>query len=254
MSDIPYKAPKLRGTQMARLIPNAITIAALSAGLTAMRFALMGRYEIAVALIVTAAILDGLDGRIARLLRADSNFGAELDSLSDFICFGVAPSIIVYVYTLHHWAGAGWTIVLLFTLCQALRLARFNVKRRIAKRSPDWMKHFAVGVPAPAGAILGISPFFVGFAYDIAMENYPYIYAITFIIAGFMMISRIPTYLVGKLRVSPRYVRLLLFGVVLFIAGLLSAPWYTLMCGTIAYILSIPMSIYSFRKKKRVEG
>lgn len=245
---------RLQGTQMARLIPNGITIAALSAGLSAIRFALMENFHMAVGLIVIAAILDGLDGRIARLLRADSHFGAELDSLSDFICFGVAPSLIVYIYVLNQWKGLGWTIVLLFTLCQALRLARFNVKRRITKRTPDWMQHFAVGVPAPAGAILALSPFFVAFAFDLAVSSQPYVYAASFVISGSLMISRVPTYLIGKLRVPRRFMRLFLFAVVLFIAGLLSATWYTLLISTVLYILSIPLSILTFRKKKKIEG
>ncbi|MBL8677234.1 MAG: CDP-alcohol phosphatidyltransferase family protein, partial [Alphaproteobacteria bacterium] len=131
---------------LVRIIPNAITITALCTGLTSIRFALSERWEVAISLILIAAILDALDGRVARFLRVDSAFGAELDSLSDFISFGVAPAVIIYLYSLHLWKGTGWALALFFSTCMALRLARFNTN--ISIPSADWEKGFSMGVPA----------------------------------------------------------------------------------------------------------
>lgn len=239
----PLKAPHL-----ARLIPNAITVTALCTGLSAIRFALIERWELAVSLILIAAILDAMDGRIARLLRADSHFGAELDSLSDFISFGIAPAIIVYLYSLHLWKGTGWALALFFSTCMALRLARFNTN--IGAPMPEWTKRFSVGVPAPAGAVLGLLPLMVSFALEENFQNTPFLFAISLVLSGLLMISRIPTFLIKNVRIPHSFIRPLLMMVAIFMAALFSIPWWILSIGTLFYLFSIPVSFMSYRKKK----
>ncbi|MBA3813587.1 MAG: phosphatidylcholine/phosphatidylserine synthase [Alphaproteobacteria bacterium] len=240
------KAPPL-----VRIIPNAVTITALCTGLSAIRFALMERWELAVSLIMIAAILDALDGRIARFLRADSHFGAELDSLSDFISFGVAPAVVVYLYSLQLWKGTGWALTLFFATCMALRLARFNTS--IDAPMPEWTKGFSVGVPAPAGAILGMVPLMVSFALETPLQDFPLLFAFSLLGSGLLMISRIPTYVVKNVRVPHPFARLLLMMVVGFMAALFSVPWWTLSLCTIIYLFSIPVSSLSYGRMKRVE-
>lgn len=241
MTSSPHKAPRLT-----RVIPNAITVTALCMGLSAIRFALMERWEAAVCLILIAAILDAMDGRIARLLRADSPFGAELDSLSDFISFGVAPGIVLYLYSLHTWKGIGWALTLFFSTCMALRLARFNTN--IDAPRPDWANQFSVGVPAPAGAILGLFPLMVSFAFEASFQDIPLLFAFSLSLSGLLMISRIPTYVLKNVRIPHPFVRPFLMMVAIFMAGLFSIPWWILSLGTILYLLSIPLSLFSYRQ------
>jgi CDP-diacylglycerol---serine O-phosphatidyltransferase len=246
-SSAEHKAPRL-----ARFVPNAITIAALCTGLSAIRFALLERWELTVVFILIAAILDGMDGRIARLLRADSPFGAELDSLSDFISFGVAPAVILYLYSLSLWKGTGWAFALFFSTCMALRLARFNTNLGTAK--PEWAKQFSVGVPAPAAALLALFPLVVSFALEEDLSFHPSLFALSLSISGLLMISRIPTYVLKSIRVPQQWVRLLLMMVALFIAMLFSLPWWSLCLVTIFYIFSIPLSWLSYRQKMKEEN
>ncbi|MFM8801456.1 MAG: CDP-diacylglycerol--serine O-phosphatidyltransferase, partial [Tagaea sp.] len=178
---------------MNRLIPNAITVAALCAGLSGIRFAMDGRWEWAVTAIVVAAILDGLDGRMARLLNGTSKFGAELDSLSDFVAFGVAPALIVYMWVLNAWGAAGWIICLAYAVCMALRLARFNTMLA-DPNPPKWQGHFFVGVPAPAGAGLALLPLMLHFQAGDGWFDRPAIGAATMALVAFLMVSRIPTF------------------------------------------------------------
>ncbi len=244
-------ASGLKAPPLVRIIPNAITITALCTGLSAIRFALLERWELAVSLILIAAILDALDGRIARFLRADSHFGAELDSLSDFISFGVAPAVVIYLYSLHLWKGTGWALTLFFSTCMALRLARFNTSMDTPK--PDWIKQFSIGVPAPAGAFLALLPLMVSFAHEESFQNFPFLFAFSILISGLLMISRIPTFVLKNSRIPHRYVRLLLMAVAIFMAALFSAPWWTLSIGAILYLLSIPVSFWTYHQKKNVK-
>lgn len=234
---------------LVRVIPNAITITALCTGLTSIRFALSERWEVAVSLILIAAILDALDGRVARFLRVDSAFGAELDSLSDFISFGVAPAVMIYLYSLHLWKGTGWAITLFFSTCMALRLARFNTN--ISIPSADWEKRFSVGVPAPAGAFVALSPLMLSFALEENFGAHSFIFAIILFISGLLLISRLPTFLIKNVPIPHHYVRYLLILVALFVAALFSAPWYTLSLGAFLYICSIPISFMNYQRKKR---
>ncbi len=238
----------LKSSHLIRVIPNAITITALCTGLSSIRFALIERWEFAISLILIAAILDALDGRVARLLRADSPFGAELDSLSDFISFGVAPSVILYLYSLHLWKGTGWALALFFSTCMALRLARFNTNIDIP--TPDWAKQFSVGVPAPAGAVLGLLPLMISFAFEENFQNFPIFFAISLLVSGLLMISRIPTFVIKNVRIPHHFIRPLLMMVAIFMAALFSIPWWILSIGTVGYLFSIPLSLLSYRGKK----
>lgn len=240
--------PPLKAQRLTRVIPNAITVTALCTGLSAIRFALSERWELAVSLILLAAILDALDGRIARFLRVDSPFGAELDSLSDFISFGVAPAVLLYLYSLHLWKGMGWALTLFFSTCMALRLARFNTNMDLPK--PEWASRFSVGVPAPAAAFLGLSPLIFSFALEENFQAFPVFFAVSLIVTGLLMISRIPTYVLKNVRVPHHFVRPLLMMVAVFMAALFSAPWWTLSLGAILYLLSIPLSLLSYKQKK----
>jgi len=240
---------KPQAPPLVRIIPNAITITALCTGLSAIRFALLERWELAVCLVIIAAILDALDGRIARFLRADSHFGAELDSLSDFISFGVAPAVVIYLYSLNLWKGTGWAITLFFSTCMALRLARFNTSIDMPK--PEWAKQFSVGVPAPAGAFLALFPLMASFAYEESFQTYPLVFAVSLLVSGLLMISRIPTFVLKNSRIPHRYVRVLLVAVAIFMATLFSVPWWTLSIAAILYLFSIPISYWVYRQRKK---
>jgi CDP-diacylglycerol--serine O-phosphatidyltransferase len=164
------RAERVGGGNMNRLIPNAITVGALCAGLSGIRFAIDGRFEMAVAAIMVAAVLDGLDGRMARLLNGTSKFGAELDSLSDFLSFGVAPALIVYLWVLSAWGGLGWIVALAYAVCCALRLARFNTMLT-EPNQPSWAGHFFTGVPAQAGAVLALMPLMAHFEFGAGLAD-----------------------------------------------------------------------------------
>lgn len=241
----------LKAPHLVRIIPNAITVTALCTGLSSIRFALLEQWEFAVGLILLAAILDALDGRVARFLRADSAFGAELDSLSDFISFGVAPAVLLFLYSLNLWKGTGWALSLFFSTCMALRLARFNTNINISK--PEWAKSFSVGVPAPAGAVLALLPLTTAFSLEDNFQNYPLLFAISMLISGLLMISRIPTFVIKNVPIPHHYVRLLLMLVAVIMAALFSVPWWTLTIGVVLYFFSIPVSMMNYQRKKKIK-
>ncbi len=234
------------------LIPSMFTLLALCAGLTAIRMAIEHRYDVAIAALVLAAVLDGIDGRVARLLKATSRFGAELDSLADFVNFGVAPVIVIFTWALGETKTAGWIIVLIFSICMALRLARFNVTLD-ATDQPVWQGNFFVGVPAPAGALLLLLPLYVenlGFAKISTLT--PVVLAYTLLIA-FLTISWVPTYSgksVGQ-RVAREYVMPVFLCGALFVALLLSYPYIVLTLGSLAYLAVIPVSFLSYRRQEK---
>jgi CDP-diacylglycerol--serine O-phosphatidyltransferase len=233
---------RIGGGHMNRLIPNAITVGALCAGLSGVRFAIDARWEMAVAAIVVAAILDGLDGRMARLLNGTSKFGAELDSLSDFVSFGAAPALIVYLWVLNAWGGVGWVIALGFAVCCALRLARFNTALA-DPNPPRWSGHFFTGVPAPAGAGLALLPMMLHFEVGPGWVDRPVVGALTLAVVAFLMVSRLPTFSGKKLHVPRGWMVPTLVMVGLFFAMLASAPWATLLALGIVYLAAIPVSI-----------
>jgi CDP-diacylglycerol---serine O-phosphatidyltransferase len=241
---------RLRQIPVRTLLPNLITLLALCAGLTAMRLAVEGRLEWAVAAIVFAALLDGIDGRVARMLKGTSRFGAELDSLADFVNFGVAPALILYFWNLQALGNAGWIAAMVFAICAGLRLARFNVMVDDPNR-PAWAGNFFTGMPAPGGAITVLLPIYVYFLFGeprLAPLTFLYTLAI-----AFLMVSRLPVFSgkrVGK-RVAPEMVLPVFVCVVLFFALLVSYPWWVLMIGTVLYLGSLPFGWLSYRDHER---
>ena len=234
------------------LLPNLITLLALCAGLTAIRVAVENRLELALAAIVFAALLDGIDGRIARLLKGTSRFGAELDSLADFVNFGVAPALILYFWGLHELKSAGWIAALVFAICAGLRLARFNVMIDDPNK-PDWAGNFFTGIPAPAGAITVLLPIYLNF---LGVSNGLVTVWLTFfytLAIALLMVSRLPVFSgkrVGK-RVPPELVLPVFVVVVLFFALLISYPWEVLTIGTLAYLACLPLGWMSYREYQR---
>ncbi len=216
------------------LVPNLVTILGMCAGISAIRFTFEERFEIAAALIILAALLDGIDGLLARKLDVASSFGAELDSFSDFVSFGVAPGILVFGYALAGpMAGVGWIFVLIFAVCACLRLARFNINR--AAPGGPAMRHF-VGVPAPAGAMLGLLPVFLGLSELVDVKQAPVLVALYLGAIGFLMVSRLPTPSLKAVRVAQRDTVWVLIGMTAF-AGLLALwTWATLVVANLAYL------------------
>jgi CDP-diacylglycerol---serine O-phosphatidyltransferase len=219
------------------LVPNMVTILGLCAGLSAIRFTFDARFELATGLIVFAALIDGLDGLIARRLRATSEIGAQLDSLSDFVCFGVAPAILVYRFALTSDPGFGWIFALVFAICCCLRLARFNVMRE----QPDAPKHF-LGVPAPAGAALGLLPLFVTFAQIVDLRTMALPVALWLGLVGFLMVSRIPTPSFKGLRIPRDKARYVLVGIALVVGLMLSSFWLLMVVVCLGYLAVVAAS------------
>jgi CDP-diacylglycerol---serine O-phosphatidyltransferase len=234
------------------LVPNVVTLLALCAGLTAIRLAFEDRYGLALAAVVFAAILDAIDGRLARFLKGTSRFGAELDSLSDFVNFGVAPALILYFWGLHGLKSAGWIAAMVFAICVGLRLARFNVMLDDPDR-PAWASHFFVGMPAPAGAITVLLPIyasFLGLPRSAALTWLMLVYTLG--IAS-LMVSRLPVFSGKRVgtRVTPELVGPLIVVVVASFALLIAYPWIVLTTGTLAYLASLPFGWLSHRGYER---
>lgn len=239
-----------RGLPLRAVAPNAVTALALCSGLSGVRFAIGGQWESAVAMIMVAGVLDGLDGRIARMLHGESRFGAELDSLSDAISFGVAPALIVYLWSLAALPRVGWICALIFAVFCALRLARFNAKID-ESHQPHKSAGFLTGVPAPAGAGLALMPMFFWFWTDEARFASPYFVAPWVAFIALLMVSSVATYSWSslKLRSNVRFEALAL--VVLLGAAMVSAPWHTLSIICVLYLISMPFSIASYAKIRR---
>ena len=244
---------KLKNLSFAHLLPNMATVIALCIGLSSIRFALLERYDYAVIAIIIAAFFDAMDGRLARLLGAASDFGAELDSLSDFISFGVAPAVVLYILSMHVWAGLGWTIILFFVVCCGLRLARFNTNLRssTSQEAPVWSKKFFIGVPAPAGAMTALLPLILYQATEYEFFLTPFIMMCFLVSAGVLFISRLPTYSFKTYQIPPKCVPLMLVFVGLLVASLVSAPWPTFSCLIVAYLISL---IFSYRNYQDLLG
>ncbi|MEG3620274.1 CDP-diacylglycerol--serine O-phosphatidyltransferase [Magnetovibrio sp. PR-2] len=244
------KRPKRRRLNLNVMIPNMLTLIALCSGLTAIRFAYEGQWEHACLAILAAAILDTLDGRVARMLKGTSKFGAELDSLSDILSFGVAPPMMLYFWALEDFGRFGWILVMLFTVSCALRLARFNT----AAEDPDppaWASTFFSGVPAPAAAGLVLLPMIASFNLpEDFVRDYvrrPELVATFALVVSILMVSSIPTYSFKKVKLSPKLVLPFLVLFVVVIASLIGAPWVTLSGILAAYMISIPFAVRSYR-------
>jgi CDP-diacylglycerol--serine O-phosphatidyltransferase len=241
---------------MRLLLPNLVTLLALCLGLTAIRLAMEGSIEWAVSAIAGAAVLDGLDGRIARALNGQSRFGAELDSLADFVDFGVAPALVLYVSDLHAIKSLGWFAALVFAIACALRLARFNVMIDLPDQ-PAWRKEFFVGMPAPAGAIVGLLPIYLRFSFSDGTAAPRFAPAeIVFVLAiALLMASRVPHFS-GKSagRVPREYVAVVLVGLAALLLLIFNFPMQSLVALTLCYLVSIPFAIWRFRALERSTG
>jgi CDP-diacylglycerol--serine O-phosphatidyltransferase len=234
------------------LIPNLITLLALCAGMTAIRLAIEGRLELAVGCIVAAAFLDGIDGRLARYLEGTSQFGAELDSLADFVNFGVVPALTIYFWGLHDLKSLGWIVSLVFAMCMVLRLARFNVMLNDPSR-PAFQANFFVGMPAPAGALVSMLPIYLDFlGLGHTRGAAPFEAAYVLLIA-FLTASRIPTFSGKKLgaRVSREWVLPVFVLAVALVLLLIFYPWETLTALVVGYLVSIPVGLRYYRRLER---
>jgi CDP-diacylglycerol---serine O-phosphatidyltransferase len=238
---------------LTRLLPNLLTMMSLFGGLTAVRFALQQRWEAAALAIVIASIFDILDGRVARMLNIASKFGAELDSLADLTSFGVAPALVLYLWNLSDGGSAlGWSAVLVFAACSALRLARFNTMLEDLN-APKWTKGYFTGVPAPAGAGLALLPLFFFLKYGESARVYPEVLAIWMIVCGALMVSRIPTLAMKGRRVARVFVAPIMAGVCLVVAGIFTNTWFTLFLMSTLYFLLIPVGWLSYRRREKIE-
>src|ERR1051326_3057226 len=221
-----------------KLIPNALTLLGLCTGATAIRFALSGHWQAAVVAIILAAVLDTLDGRIARLLGLDSKFGAQLDSLADLVSFGIAPSVLVYMWTLYQGGGAGWTIALVFCACCAIRLARFNIEKTDGD-DEEIVTTFS-GVPAPAAACLILLPMLLDFQFHLPILRDPFVNGGLMALVSLFMVSPLPTPSFKGLYVPKRIKAPVIVSVVLLAACLIAWPWATLTAALIVYIATLP--------------
>lgn len=235
-----------RGIPLRAVIPNTVTALALCSGLTAIRFAILGNWEAAVLMVLAAAVLDGMDGHIARLVRAESRFGAELDSLSDAISFGVAPALILYLWSLQTLGRFGWLVALIHALFCALRLARFNANID-REHQPHKSAGFLTGVPAPAGAGLALAPLYLWVWIEEPMLRSPVFVALWSVLIAILMVSSIATF-GPKIRLRQRIRFEAVAVLVVLVAALVSAPWPTLALLALLYVGSIPFSVRSYRR------
>ncbi|MDB4217695.1 CDP-diacylglycerol--serine O-phosphatidyltransferase [Candidatus Pelagibacter sp.] len=231
------------------LLPNMLTLIGVCIGLTSIRFALSGEFHLAIIAIIFAALIDGLDGRIARLIKGTSKVGKELDSLTDMISFGVAPAFIMYFWKLNTLGRFGWLICLIYVICVALRLARFNVN---SNQEPSWRDNFFEGVPSPAGGILVLTPLVISLTnFDYIQPNFDIMVPTFFIITSLLLISKFPSYSFKKIVIQRKATIFLLFGIVLFFGLLLIYPFYMISISSVLYLLMLPISFFHYRKLKK---
>ena len=231
------------------ILPNMLTLIGVCIGLTSIRFALDGRFELAIIAIIFAALIDGLDGRIARLIKGTSKVGKELDSLTDMISFGVAPAFIMYFWNLNSLGRFGWLLCLVYVICVALRLARFNIH---SNQEASWKDNFFEGVPSPAGGILVLTPLIVSLSgFEYFQLNFDVIVPTFFIATSFLLISKFPSYSFKKIVIPRRTTIFLLFGVVLFFGLLLIYTFNVIAISSVVYLLLLPISYFHFQKIKK---
>lgn len=248
-NDDSARGPRLREIPIRLVVPNLITILAICAGLTGIRLAFENRYELAVAMVLVAAFLDGIDGRVARLMKATSKFGAQMDSLADIVNFGVAPALVVYVYALDAARSLGWIAALIYAIAAGLRLARFNVMSERENRAP-WQSEYFVGVPAPAGAMLVLLPVYLGFLGLSTDRTFAFFSSGYTILIGFLLISRLPVWS-GKSESRMRRDLVLpaMLGVVIYVALLMSFTWEVMVFTVCAYLISLPFGARKWKRK-----
>ena len=231
------------------ILPNMLTLIGVCIGLTSIRFSFNGQFDLAIIAIIFAALIDGLDGRIARLIKGTSKVGKELDSLTDMISFGVAPAFIMYFWTLSSLGRLGWLICLIYVICVALRLARFNIN---SNQEPSWRDNFFEGVPSPAGGILVLTPLVISMTnFDLVKINNNTIAPIFFIVTSLLLISKFPTYSFKKIVIQRQTTIFLLFGIVLFFGFILIYPFIAISISSILYLLMIPISYFHYNKLKK---
>jgi CDP-diacylglycerol--serine O-phosphatidyltransferase len=239
----------IRGLSFNKLIPNILTLLALCSGMTAIRFGLEEHWRSAVIAVIVAGIFDGIDGRIARLLKGTSDFGGELDSLSDFVSFGVAPALLLYLWSMESLSSLGWVIALLFTICCGLRLARFNTQ--IGADLPPYAYNFFTGVPAPAGAMLALIPLVLNFEFGWSGFRSGWFSAAILATVAALMVSRVPTFSMKRFHLPREWV----LPVFLIIGGLAALattePWAMLLLVGLIYLGSMPLSIRAYSKLRR---
>tara|TARA_R110002072_G_scaffold136308_3_gene278713 strand:+ start:11018 stop:11803 length:786 start_codon:yes stop_codon:yes gene_type:complete len=255
MSDDPsglssQREVKRRVFHLRTLVPNLVTVLSLVAGLSSIRFAVEENYHLAVIMILLAGLLDGLDGRVARLLKGETSFGAELDSLADFVNFGVAPAILIYLWGLQgsNLGNFGWLAALILAICCGLRLARFNVMLESPDK-PDWGKDFFTGVPAPLVGALALLPMFLGFQGITFPKDYPLITAIYLGGVGFLAVSQIPTFSFKRAKIRRQSILPALIAMAIFGTILLSNPWLAMTLVDVGYLALIPLSMRAHRKR-----
>lgn len=251
----PAETTRLRRISLRLLIPNLLTLLAICAGMTGIRLAFEGRFELAVVMVLGAALLDGLDGRAARMLKATSNFGAQMDSLADIVNFGVAPALVLYAYLLDQAGSFGWIAALLYAIACGLRLARFNIMLDDPNR-PAWQTSYFVGVPAPAGAGLLMLPMYLGFLGVEPTKPAAFIATVYTLLVAWLLVSRLPVYS-GK--TIGRWIRRdlalpIIIGAVAYVLFLTTYTWETLALSAVAYFVFLPFSVRAYRRRARQEG
>jgi len=242
---------------ISRLFPNVVTIIGLCFGLFALKFAIAERWETSVIFIIIAAVIDGMDGRIARLLNATSSFGAQLDSLADFFNFGVAPALVLYMWSAHSIKGLGWAVTLFFVISQALRLARFNVS--LDDDSTDDKEvsdNFFTGIPAPCGAGLSLLPMMLTFFFEqrlgyMPFEITPLMVILYMALIAILMVSRIPTISIKKLKIRRKSASVALAVIGILVVGIIAEPWVLLPIIGLGYLATIPFSVITYYKLKK---
>ncbi len=234
------------------ILPNMLTLIGVCIGLTSIRFSFNGQFDLAIIAIIFAALIDGLDGRIARLIKGTSKVGKELDSLTDMISFGVAPAFIMYFWTLSSLGRLGWLICLIYVICVALRLARFNIN---SNQEPSWRDNFFEGVPSPAGGILVLTPLVISMTnFDLIKIDNNIIAPIFFIVTSLLLISKFPTYSFKKIVIQRQTTIFLLFGIVLFFGFILIYPFVAISISAILYLLMFPISYFHYNKLKKQDA
>ena len=231
------------------ILPNMLTLIGVCIGLTSIRFALDEKFEFAIIAIILAALIDGLDGRIARLIKGTSKVGKELDSLTDMISFGVAPAFIMYFWKLNTLGRFGWLVCLIYVICVALRLARFNIN---SNQEPSWRDNFFEGVPSPAGGILVLTPLIISLTnFDYFIINYDIVVPTFFVITSLLLISKFPSYSFKKIVIQRKTTIFLLFGIILFFGLLLIYPFNVIAISSIIYLAMLPISFFHYQKLKK---
>ena len=231
------------------ILPSVLTLIGVCLGISSIKFAMDGNFSYAVLFLVVAAILDGLDGRVARIIKGTSDFGKELDSLTDFVSFGIAPAFIIYFWELNKFGKIGWLIVLFFSVCCVLRLARFNLTKFDEK--DDWKNNFFQGVPSPAGGCLILFPLIFELSNFSNLFNIKFITPYFMIFISIMLISKVPTFSFKKIAIRRNMTIFLLLGVGLFFVSIIQFTFETIAICSLIYLILIPAGIYNYRLKSK---